>query len=188
MCWVLIFLGKERSPHPGCKLNTANDTLVCAALGYFVLIHFQSFRQPLGCTVSKAFQMKSAMQQIVIFDADNYPGLLQMSFKVFSYFLLPSFQLKVNKGQKEISLIENSFSFQKGKRFSFLPLHTFSLSRCFLLHGVISCLEEICVSLPASPNTPWYRCWWLKYNWGRGQWKGKFFFVIRTTSHNLSGI
>lgn len=34
-----------------------------------------------------------------------------MSFKAFSYSSLPSFQLKVNKGLKEISSIENSFSF-----------------------------------------------------------------------------
>lgn len=59
-----------------------------APLGYFVLIHFQSFSWPLGHT---AFQMKSAMRQIVIFDADDYPGLLQGSFKAFSYSSLPSF-------------------------------------------------------------------------------------------------
>lgn len=38
-----------------------------------------------------------------------------MSFKAFSYSSLPSFQVKVHKGSKEISLIENSFSLLEGQ-------------------------------------------------------------------------
>lgn len=59
--------------------------------------------------IRNTFQMKSAMQQTVIFDADS--GLLEMSFKAFSYSSLPSFQLKVNTGLKEIRLTKSSFSF-----------------------------------------------------------------------------
>lgn len=98
-----------------------------------------------------------------------------MSFRAFSYSSLPSFQLEVNKGLKEISAIENSFSslFWKGKLCSSHPLGTFSPS-CFLLLGRTSCFVELCVSLPAAPNTPFY---WLRCHWGRGQWNGKFVFL-----------
>lgn len=108
--------------------------LFCAPLGYFVVIHFQ-FELATGThSIRKAFQMKSAMQQIVIFDADDYPGLLQGSFKAFSYSSLLSFQLKVTKGLKEISLVGNSFSFLEGQAV-LLPFSVHFFAFLFLAAG-----------------------------------------------------
>lgn len=101
---------EEHSPHPGCKLGTVDGTFFLCCSGLLCPDPFLKFHPATGTHgIRNAFQMKSAMQQIVIFDADL--GILEMSFKAFSYSSLPSFQLKVNKGLKEISLIGSSFSF-----------------------------------------------------------------------------
>lgn len=106
---------EEHCPHPACKKDTVDAPFLCSS-GLLCPDPFSKFQPAIGThSIRKAFQMKSAMQQIVISDADNYPGLLQVSFKAFSYSSLPSFQLKLNTGLKEISLAGNSFSFSERK-------------------------------------------------------------------------
>lgn len=134
--------------------------------------------------IRKTFQIKSAMQQIVIFDADDYPGLLQMSFKAFSYSPLPSFQLKLNKGSKEISLIENSFSLLE-RQAMLLPSspHFFAFLFSATWRNQLPWGAVCFIACRPKHTGLWLRC-----RWGGGQWNGKFMFLNQTTSHNLSGI
>lgn len=143
---------EEHRPHPVSKLGTVDAPFLCSS-GLLNPDPFSKFELATGThSITKAFQVKSPMQQIVIFDADDYPGLLQGSFKAFSYSSFPSFQLKLNKGLKKISLVEIAFLFWKVKPCSFLSL-CISFPSCFLLLNGGSCFEERCVSLPATPST-----------------------------------